>query len=423
MLFKRRPLNSVLVKPAGPDCNIACKYCFYLEKSEIFSEVKVHRMSEDILEEMVRQVMFYGEQEVSFGWQGGEPTLMGIPFFEKAVQFQLKYGKGQTVGNGLQTNGLLVNKDWAEFLSRYKFLVGLSLDGPEHVHDYYRKGRDGRGTWSRVVKSAELMLDSGVEVNALTVLNDFSVKFPEEIYEFHKSLGLNFLQFIPCLEPEPEVFGETTSFSVSPKLFGEFLCRVFDLWRKDFDGDVATTSVRFFDSVFHTYVGLPAPECTLLPECGSYVVVEYNGNIYSCDFFVENDWKLGNIKNEKSIFDMLNSPRQGEFGQLKSDISDECKDCSWLRFCMGGCTKDRRFGTKNNNLNYLCKGYKMFFEHADTELRKIAEKWMRKQMMEYQNEQRDPVPESEKMEQVRPDDPCGCGSGKKYKKCCGKIAQ
>ncbi len=283
-------------------------------------------MRVEILEKMVRQIMEAAGPQVSFGWQGGEPTLMGLPFFKKAVVFQQHYGKGQSVGNGLQTNGILINNDWAKFLKQYNFLVGLSLDGPEHVHDRYRLMQSGKGSWRKVMDSARLMLDEGVAVNALSVVNDYSVQFPEEIYQFHKELGLTFQQYIPCLETDPADPSKPAPFSVSPEKFGEFLCTMFDLWINDFKDDVPTTSIRYFESLFHSYVGMPAPECTLLPECGIYVVVEHDGGVYSCDFFVDPEWKLGNIM-DGNIDDFLNSERQLQFGRTKSTLPELCKTC------------------------------------------------------------------------------------------------
>jgi uncharacterized protein len=411
MIPKTKPLNSVLIKPAGPDCNMACTYCFYLEKTELFPETKKHRMSESVLEETIRQVLTFGGAQVSFGWQGGEPTLMGLPFFERAVELQQRYGRGQTVGNGLQTNGILINREWADFLSRYQFLVGLSLDGPEHIHNRYRRLRGGQDSYEKVTASANLMLEAGVAVNALSVVNDYSVRFPEEIYRFHKEMGLRYMQFIPCLEPHPEDREKIAPFTAPPEEYGLFLCRVFDLWLKDFDGTVATTSIRFFDSVFHTYVGLPPPECTLLKECGVYVVVEHNGDIYSCDFFVDPEWRLGNIM-EGKLIDMLNSARQAQFGRQKSTLPEECRKCRWLVRCRGGCPKDRFNNPEDRSLDYFCKAYKIFFAHADPTFRKLAEDWKARQSAGTAP----PPPSGEKPGR---NDPCPCGSGLKYKKCCG----
>lgn len=413
-----KPLNTILVKPAGPDCNMSCTYCFYLDKAEFFSDAKVHRMSLETLEEMVRQVCRDGEQNISFGWQGGEPTLMGLPFFQKAVEFQQRYGRGKTIGNGLQTNGILIDPDWAKFLKQYNFLVGLSLDGPEHVHNHYRLLRGGNGSWDKVVDRAKLMLDAGVAVNALTVVNDYSVQFPEEIYEFHKNLGFTFHQYIPCVEVDPRNPENVAPFSVPAEKFGEFLCVLFDLWMKDFKDGVPTTSIRHFDSVFHSYVGMLPPECTLLPECGIYVVVEHDGSVYSCDFFVGSDWKLGDIR-EGNLKEFLNSDRQLEFGRMKSRLPEPCKTCKWLKYCRGGCTKDRIRDPQSHNLSHFCQSYQMFFEHADQQLQQLAERWKAQQI---QHSRQEKVRQSIQAGAiiVGRNEPCPCGSGKKFKKCCGR---
>ncbi|HDL19289.1 MAG TPA: anaerobic sulfatase maturase [Bacteroidetes bacterium] len=418
MLPPFKPLNSILIKPSGPDCNMACTYCFYLEKENLFTETKIHRMSDEILEEMIKQVLEQAGANVSFGWQGGEPTLMGLPFFEKAVAFQQKYGRGQSVGNGLQTNGILIDEKWAKFLDRYNFLVGLSLDGPENIHNHYRFLRGGKGSWQQVTSAAKVMLDAGVAVNALTVVNDYSVQFPEEIYYFHREMGLDFMQFIPCVETDPAHPDRAALFSVAPEKYGEFLCKIFDLWQADFEEGASTTSVRYFDSVFYSYVGLTAPECTLLPACGIYVVVEHNGDVYSCDFFVEPEWKLGNVMEHK-IIDMLNSERQHRFGLMKAGLPQKCRTCKWLPYCYGGCTKDRIHDPRDQNLNHFCASYKMFFNHADERMRRLAVDWQRQQEIAAQHDALFRPDEIDYLHAGR-NDPCPCGSGLKYKNCCGR---
>ena len=395
---------------------MACTYCFYLEKAKLFSKTKTHRMSDEILEEMIRQVMHDGEQAVSFGWQGGEPTLMGLTFFQKAVVFQEQYGKNQSVGNGLQTNGILLDKDWAIFLASYHFLIGLSLDGPAHVHDRYRHLQSGKGSWSIVTDRAKLLLNAGVEVNALSVINDYSVGFPEEIYEFHKSLGLNHMQFIPCVETDIQQPNRAAPFSVKAEEFGQFLITIFDLWRNDFVERKPTTFIRFFDSVFYHYVGMTPPQCTLVPECGIYVVVEHNGDVYSCDFFVEDEWKLGNVLHG-NLKKMLNSERQTEFGKRKAMLPSPCLNCKWKAPCWGGCVKDRVRDPQDNGLNHFCEAYKMFFEYADPFYKKLADDWKKEQSaLHAQNRETNKIDYSK----VGRNDPCPCGSGLKFKRCCGR---
>ncbi len=374
LMLPRKILNSVLIKPSGPDCNLDCTYCFYLEKADMFPETDRHRMSVKTLDALTRQVMKYGSPFISFGWQGGEPTLMGLSFFKKAVELQRKYGEGKTVGNGFQTNGISLNREWADFFKEYNFLIGLSLDGPEHIHDRYRVKKNGKGSWKKVYENAKMLLAAGVDTNALIVVNDYSVNFPEEIYNFHKELGLNFMQFIPCVEADPQNPLVAAPFSVSAEKYGEFLKRIFDLWHADIVDGIATVSVRYFDSVFHKYVGLEAPDCTLAKVCGSYLTVEHNGDIYSCDFYVESDWKLGNVLSG-NMEEMLNSERQNEFGNMKAAVPAECVACQWLHKCQGGCTKDRVRDAQDKGSNHFCLSYKMFFEHADTKLTELANQW------------------------------------------------
>jgi uncharacterized protein len=407
-----KPLANVLVKPAGADCNLACTYCFYRAKEAAPRRTENSRMSVQVLEEMIRQILSGPEKEISIGWQGGEPTLMGLPFFYKAVEFQERYGRGKIIGNGLQTNGLLLDKKWFKLFTDYGFLVGLSLDGPEHIHDRYRRFAGGKGSWAQVGDQAKRMLDEGVAVNALAVVTDYSSLYPEEIYGFLKGLGFTYMQFIPCVETDPDNPQRAAFFSASPAEYGNFLCRVFDLWLADFSGGRPTTSIRFFESLLYLYAGFPAPECTLLAECGSYGVMEHNGDFYSCDFFVEPRWKLGNILSEP-MTSLLNSPRQTEFGKRKAELPGACGDCPWKAKCRGGCVKDRIRDPRDKNLNHFCESFKMFFTHADPYLCRLAAQG---------KVAREALARVEPPEGIKTgrNEPCPCGSGRKYKKCCSR---
>ena len=374
----QKTLKSILVKPAGPDCNLACDYCFYLEKKDLFHTQSVHRMSENILEQLIRQSMEQSEDSISFGWQGGEPTLMGLHFFEKVIEFQKKYGKGKQIGNGLQTNGILIDKTWTKFLRTNNFLVGISLDGPEHIHDHYRKTINKKGTWEKVAENAKLLLEEGVATNVLSVVNDYSAQYPEEIYTYLKSLGFKYMQFIPIVESDPQNPVKAASFSVSAEAYGNFLCKIFGLWQADFANGTHRTSIRHFESLFYTYIGVDVPECTLQKECGTYIVVEHNGDVFSCDFFVEPQWKLGNLL-KTQLIELLNSDKQHKFGRLKTDLPNKCIQCPWLNHCWGGCIKDRIRDSRDQKLNHFCRSYQMLFEHADYRFRKMANEWKIKQ--------------------------------------------
>jgi uncharacterized protein len=340
-------------------------------------------MSDEILEELIKQAMEQSGEQISITWQGGEPTLMGLDFYKKVVEYEQKYGYGKIVGNGLQTNGLLLNEEWADFLAEYKFLVGLSLDGPKHIHDKYRLTRNGKGSFDIVYRNAQMLLERGVEVNAMCTLTDYSAQFPEETYEFHKNLGLNYMQFIPILESDDN--GYAAKYSVTGEQYGEFLCKTFDLWLKDYQEGKNITSIRHFETVFHRYVGFDAPECVLNKQCGVYVVVEHNGDVYGCDFFVDPEWKLGNIKKQKMI-NMLNSKKQTAFGLQKTKLPGKCRQCKWLKYCYGGCIKDRVKDKLDQGHCHFCTAYKMFFAHADSTLRQMAKDWKEDQVRAQTNE-------------------------------------
>jgi uncharacterized protein len=375
MASNSKALTSVLIKPAGPDCNSSCAYCFYRNKKALFPGKLNCRMSDDLQEEVIRQAMMQSDGEITFAWQGGEPTLMGIPFYERSVDLQRRYGPDRRVGNGLQTNGLLIDDRWARFFRRRMFLIGLSIDGPRDVHDRYRVTADGRGTWPKTVDSAKKMLDHGVAVNAVSVVNDYSAAFPEEIYQHHKALGLCHMQFIPCFERRHEIADSVRSISVSAEAFGRFLCRLFDLWLADFQNGLPTTNIRFFDALFYRYVGRCPPECTLLEACGGYLVVEHNGDVYACDFFVEPAWKLGNLSGA-TLSALLNSQKQQGFGQMKSLLPDKCRECAWLALCRGGCPHYRISDGDGLPVNGLCRAYQTFFPHAHEPMQKMVDDWL-----------------------------------------------
>jgi uncharacterized protein len=262
-----------------------------------------------------------------------------------------------------------------------------------------------------VRESAAVLLEAGVSVNALTVVNDYSARFPDEIYEFHRDLGLAYMQFIPCVETDPENPSRAAPFSVTPEAYGAFLCRLFDRWTDDFIDGIPSTSVRFFESLLFSYAGLAPPECTLCEECGPYVVVEHNGDVYSCDFFVEPQWHLGNIMTGR-LEEMLNSPKQDAFGRVKAELPAACAECRRLSLCRGGCVKDRLRDPRDGGLNHFCEAFRMFFEHADGEMKRLVAEWRRRS----EAEERTWAHEGP----IGRNDPCPCGSGLKYKKCCGR---
>jgi uncharacterized protein len=343
-------------------------------------------MSTAIQEELIRQVMQQSGEQVSLAWQGGEPTLMGLDFYKRAVELEMKFGHGQQVGNGLQTNGLLLDKNWVSFLKEYNWLVGISLDGPEHIHNKFRFDKGDKGTHKRVEENAIMLQHEGVAANAMCVLTAYSVHFPDELYAYFKSLGYTHMQFIPIVETDKNNSLKAAYFSVSAVDYGNFLIRLFDLWCNDFVDGVPTTSIRYFESIFHTYVGIEAPECTLMKECGSYLVVEHNGNMYSCDFFVEPKWRVGNIMHDQ-IINLLNSKIQKNFGSAKAILPHECLRCNWLHNCYGGCTKDRIKDPADQGNPRFCISTKMFLSYADPILKKWAVQWKEQQAFVQMNNQ------------------------------------
>ena len=334
----------------------------------MFPGVKEHRMKDSTLENLIAQGLEAGSDLAQFSWQGGEPTLMGLDFFRKAVELQGKYIQpNQVVTNALQTNGTLLDRRWAQFLREYNFLVGVSLDGPPGLHDHYRKDMNKDGSHARIVQNLKVLLEEGVEVNILTLLNDRNVKEPERVYEFLLSTGVKYFQFVPCVEPGP---GDSVTFySISPEEYGNFLCRLFDLWL-DSPMDI---SIRDFDDLMMMLQGQPPNTCILQPRCGGYFLVEHTGDVFPCDFFVLPKWKLGNI-NETSLSELKNSPALKQFGDQKGMLCQECQDCSWLGYCYGGCLKHRlTIKGASTEQTYFCKAYKQLFEYSKQVLESLNE--------------------------------------------------
>ncbi|MBG0776733.1 MAG: anaerobic sulfatase maturase [Desulfovibrionaceae bacterium] len=371
MLREPQSLNCLLVKPAGPDCNLRCSYCFYLRKGELFGR-GAHRMDEETLAILTRRSLERAHGAFSFIWQGGEPTLMGLPFFEKAMGLQRHYGDGLRISNALQTNATLVDADWAVFFKANDFLVGVSLDGDEHVHDHHRVDTAGRGTWRTVSANARLLLGAGVAANAVACVSAYSAPYAAETYAFLKETGFDHMQFIPVVEPDGN--GGVTDFSVSPEAYGEFLCTLFDAWRADFKDGRPSTSIRLFDTLFFTLLGHPAPECDARGTCGLYLAVEHTGDVYPCDFFIEPAHHLGNIR-EHHLHDLFNSRRQRLFGGAKAQLTPTCKACRWLPLCGGGCLKDRRNNPAGFKMSYFCTSMTRFLPHAVPTLKGLASRW------------------------------------------------
>lgn len=378
--MRRAPAFGTMVKPIGSACNLDCNYCYYRDKADIYNG-SMPKMSDELLETYIRQyIEGASQQNISFCWHGGEPLMAGLPFFEKAMELQKKYAGDKTIENTLQTNGILVNEDWCRFFADNNFLVGLSLDGPEDIHDAFRRDCGGAPTFSRVMKAAELFAQRGVEFNLLSTVNKRSEGRGAEVYKFLRSIN-HFMQFLPVVEyvklregrrplivsPDEEDAVEAP-WSVSALGYGRFMCDVFDEWIKR---DVGSYFVQLFDITLSNWYGVPPSLCAFCDVCGDGLVVEHNGDVYSCDHFVYPEYRLGNIT-EKPLVDMYRSEEQQAFGRDKREaLPMECKRCNYYFLCKGECPK-HRFGYAKNGepyMNVLCEGYKMFFKHSDSAMR------------------------------------------------------
>ena len=370
-----RPLY-VMLKPVGAACNLACNYCYYLEKSNLYKHQPKRQMSEELLERFVKDyIEAQTMNEVVFTWHGGEPTLRPLSFYQKAVELQKKYAGGRVIHNSLQTNGTLLTDEWCRFLKANNWLVGISIDGPEELHDRYRRDSQGKPSWQKVMEGIRLLQHYGVEWNAMAVVNRYNADHPQAFYRFFKSIGCQYIQFTPIVERNMQHAdgrhlasindaddAPVTDFSVTPEQWGNFLCGLFDEWVKQ---DIGRVFVQIFDSMLANWVGVAPGSCIYAKECGHAGVMEYNGDVYSCDHFVFPQYKLGNI-NEHTLIEMLYGEKQRRFSQLKyNKLPRQCKECRWAFACHGECPKNRfvndRYG--NPGLNYLCAGYRRFFEH------------------------------------------------------------
>jgi uncharacterized protein len=365
-----RPFH-VMAKPSGAKCNLDCKYCFYLEKEGLYPKGGM-RMSDSVLEAYVRaQVQAQPEDgEVLFAWQGGEPTLMGIGFFEKAVALQKRHGDGRRIANAFQTNGVLLDDAWCEFLRRENFLVGISIDGPQELHDLYRVDKGGKPTFEKVMRGISLLQRHEVEFNTLTVVHRESARRPLEVYDFLKGIGSTHLQFIPLVD-RVEGAGRVTDSSVIAEDYGAFLCAVWDHWVQR---DVGKIFVQIFDVMLGVWMGRPAGLCLFRETCGDAVALEHNGDVYSCDHFVTPRHRIGNLM-ERSLGDMVRGPEQTRFGNAKQEALPEyCRECEVRFACNGECPKNRFIRTPSGEegLNYLCAAYKRFLIHANPHLRGMA---------------------------------------------------
>lgn len=425
------PAFHVMLKPRGAICNLDCEYCFYLIKEELYPD-GAFRMSDEVLENFTRQYIAAQQvPEITFAWQGGEPTLMGLEFFEKAVAFQQQYAPpGKRINNSFQTNGVLIDDDWARFFHEHNFLVGISIDGPPDIHDRYRVDKGGQPTWARVMAGLDKLKTHDVEFNTLTCVHAGNADRPLDVYHFLRDeAGSRFMQFIPIIERLNEhgfqQGTEVSARSVTGEGYGQFLIGVFDDWVRR---DVGRIFVQIFDVSLAAWSGHRPGLCVFEETCGTALAMEHNGDIYACDHFVEPDYFLGNMQAD-NLIDLVSAEQQHQFGQAKRDtLPQQCRACDVRFVCNGGCPKNRVLTTSDGEegLNFLCAGYYAFFKHIDLPMRIMANE-LRAQRppanIMYILAREEKLREQQLAEQfakVGRNEPCPCGSGRKFKHCHGK---
>ncbi len=416
---------SLLVKPASADCNLRCEYCFYLGKCHLYPETMQHRMSDEVLERMIKSYMATEQPIYSFGWQGGEPTVMGVEFFRNVVKFQQRYGRsGARVGNGLQTNATLMTDEMAALFGEYHFLLGCSLDGPPNIHDRYRRDAGGKPSHATVLRGLDILTHHAVEFNILVLVSQANIARAREVYRYLVEAGYRYHQYIPCVEFNDD--GKLLPFAITGEEWGRFLCELFDEW---YTAGSTKVSIRHFDSILAKMVDGINNVCVMGDNCCQYLVVEHNGDIYPCDFFVEASLKLGNVM-DTTWEEALNSPICKEFGAQKAHWNPACEVCEWLRLCGGDCLKHRVYANNPpQTLGWLCSGWKRFFSYTQERFEKLAARVQRQRLREMQRLHRQqrmhpssamqPAASTPHGKTVGRNAPCPCGSGRKFKKCCG----
>jgi uncharacterized protein len=407
----------VFAKPADSICNLDCHYCYYLKKEHLFPKTESFRMPDDILEEyIVQHIDASPGSVINFSWHGGEPTILGLDYFRKIVALQRKHQPPRRrVTNGMQTNGTLLDEDWCRFLAAEGFAVGLSLDGPQEMHDRYRVTKSQHPTYKQSMRGYKLLRQHRIPCNILCVVHAQNVQYPTQVYRFFKEIKAQYVEFLPLVEPQPDEEGGVSHRSVPALAWGNFLCTIFDEWMGQ---DIERVNVQIFEEAARTAFGQEHALCIFRETCGDVPVIEHNGDVFSCDHFVNTEHRLGNIR-ETPLVDLLECPTQRAFGQAKLDtLPRYCQACEVRNMCHGGCPKDRILRTPDGEggLNYLCAGYKRFFTHCRPFVAQLSALWRRQslegQMMMAQAEGVQASPRAGR------NDPCPCGSGRKYKKCC-----
>ena len=366
----------IFVKPTGSICNLNCQYCYYLDKEHLYPKGEMFRMPNDVLESYIAQHIEASPREViNFSWHGGEPTILGLNYFRQIVKYQRKHKPpNRRIINGIQTNGTLLDENWCQFFAEQGFYVGLSLDGPQEIHDLYRLTKDKKSTYNEAIRGYNLLQKHKVHTEVLCVVNTFNVQFPLKIYRFFKKINAQYITFLPLVDPQPGTTNGVSDISVPTEMWGRFLCTIFDEW---IDRDIGRVKVQIFEEALRTAFNQEHSLCIFRPTCGDIPVLEHNGDFYSCDHFVDKDHLLGNLKTT-SLAELLESSKLKEFGNEKLlSLPKYCLECVVRDMCHGECPKNRILSTPDGEpgLNYLCTGYKSFFTHCKPFVSKVAELW------------------------------------------------
>ena len=399
----------VMWKTVSEACNLACDYCYYSHCGGQPNEIL--RIEPRVLESFIRDYMNLSDGSASFAWQGGEPLLAGLPFFEEVVALQAQYAPpGTSIGNAVQTNGTLITEEWALFFKQYNFLVGVSIDGPKSIHDARRVTHSGAGSFERVMRGVAHLNRYKVEYNVLTVIHPGNVRRVRELMDFYRDNDFRWVQFIPSMAFSAQAVQQSGSYEITPDEYGDFLCEAFEYW---YDEEYPRFSIRMFDSVLSLYMNRDPGFCVLSKTCGQTLVLEQNGDAYPCDFFMDADWRLGNV-GEQSIAELLASPAMRRFATLKPTLPESCQSCQWKSVCHGGCPRNRVYGEGGEVApDYFCAAYQRFYSYAEERMQRLALR-LRKRLFEEQ---------SGRVRDVGRNDLCPCGSGHKYKRCCQPLKE
>ena len=403
----------VFAKPIGAACNLDCRYCYYLKTECLYAKDEPARMPVDLLEEyIVQHIKAFPGAEIRFSWHGGEPTLLGLDYFRSIVALQRKHApRNRRILNGMQTNGTLLDDEWGRFLAAERFFVGVSLDGTAELHDAHRVTKQQQPTHAQALRGYHLLRRHGVACDILCVVNALNVTHPAEVYQFFKEINASYLTFLPLVEQDEN--GGVSPLSVPADAFGAFLCAIFDEWQAK---DIGRLKVQIFEEAARTAFGQEHSLCIFRPTCGDIPVIERNGDLFSCDHYVDQEHLLGNIKTTP-LAEMLEHPAQIAFGKAKAALPRYCQQCEVRGMCHGECPKNRFIQTPDGEpgLNYLCAGYRRFFKHCQPFVQAVAAEW-RRQTFAQQPPARKPLAGNAR--EPGRNDPCPCGSGLKYKKCC-----